>query len=232
MIIMQFLKSLKRILKDESGSATIIEATLVFPVVFFVIGFLIITSFYQLQKSALQSDAQRIALAFSKSKVIPEYNRFGRVISNQIDFESIPQSYPLHLSTTNNNLYRYLSTEFENEVHLKSQFRELIQDNAILAGPMMVCEMNCLNGFPNQSVIVTIKCQINFPGFLSYFNLPKINLMQVCGIASIVDSAEFVRNIDMTFDAVTYLKDQTQFGKEFSSFIYKIGRVIPNGSKE
>jgi hypothetical protein len=225
------LKSLKKILKDESGAATIIEATLVFPVVFFVIGFLIIASFYQLQKSALQSDAQRIALAFSKSKVIPEYNNFGRVISNKIDFESIPQTYP-HQSRYNNNLYRYLSTEIENEDLLNLQFRELIQDSALLAGPKMVCEMKCINGFPNQTIIVTIKCQINFPGFLSYFNLPKINLMQVTGIASIVDSAEFVRNIDMTCDAVTFLKDQTQFGKEFSSFIYKIGRVIPNGSKE
>lgn len=224
---LKILNSLKSSFKDESGAVSVVEAAYIFPIVFFILVFLIITSFYQLQKSSLQADAQRLSLAISKSKVDPEIIQLDGYISKHTDFKSLPQIYPLGKNHLVNNPYRYLSSNIENEKIIESQINNFVQKNAFLSGPKITCEVECLNGFPNQTIIVTFKSQINFPGFLTDLGLPKINLLHVSGVSNVKDPAEFVRNVDLSFDAIDILKENSKIGKNFRSFVNEIGKVIP-----
>ncbi|MDF2558062.1 MAG: hypothetical protein K0R71_1890 [Bacillales bacterium] len=224
---MKIIKYLKGVLSDDSGSVTIVEAVYIFPIVFFVIGFLILTSFYQLQKSSLLSDAQRIALTISRSKINPVFNQFDGNISNQIDFKSTPQTYPQDKPSSNYSPYRYLTSKIENIEMINKKLNELIHQNALLAGPKIDSEVKCVNGFPNQLIVVSFRSQIESPGFMVYLGLPKISLMHVTGTARIMDSTEYVRNVDLASDAIIFLKEKTKIGEDFRKYVSEIAKVIP-----
>ena len=56
---------------SESGSAQIIEMTLIFPIVLFVLGFLIYVGSYVLQSTAMYTEAQKIAVIAAREGRCP-----------------------------------------------------------------------------------------------------------------------------------------------------------------
>lgn len=56
---------------SESGSAQIIEMTLIFPIVLFVLGFLIYVGSYVLQSTAMYTEAQKIAVIAAREGQMP-----------------------------------------------------------------------------------------------------------------------------------------------------------------
>ena len=61
---------------SESGSAQIIEMTLIFPIVLFVLGFLIYVGSYVLQSTAMYTEAQKIAVIAAREGQMPGYENF------------------------------------------------------------------------------------------------------------------------------------------------------------
>ena len=74
---------------SESGSAQIIEMTLIFPIVLFVLGFLIYVGSYVLQSTAMYTEAQKIAVIAAREGQMPGYENFfaGTGITTKTDFD-------------------------------------------------------------------------------------------------------------------------------------------------
>ena len=128
---------------SESGSAQIIEMTLIFPIVLFVLGFLIYVGSYVLQSTAMYTEAQKIAVIAAREGQMPGYENFfaGTGITTKTDFDwsdgYMPGKDIINEVMKVHDPYRYWGKGFlkrENKTTMEKALRQLIAENSFLAG--------------------------------------------------------------------------------------------------
>lgn len=88
------MRRLGRIIADDRGAVQIIEASLVFPIVFLVVGFLIYLGSYTLQRVSMHNHAQKIAVITSREIAFPGYDELGAEKSSNADFNWVKGKKP------------------------------------------------------------------------------------------------------------------------------------------
>jgi len=166
--------------KDQSGVA-IVEATLVFPIVFFILVFLMMISFYLYQKVAVDSDVRRAAVMISHAKAFPD----GM-----------------------NSPYRYWTSNIDGISTMQLELDRLLETNQFFFSSNFTSKIACQNDSLSQQIIVHTNNQSQFPSFFQLIGLEKFFQTDVYTIAAVHDPAEFIRNVDIAFDFVHDLSEQ------------------------
>lgn len=229
--------------KKEEGAASVIEMTLIFPLVLMVMGFLIYTSSYVLQSVTMYNDAQRVAMAAAKEGAIPGYENLykGMGITTRADF-SYPEGSAPSAEIINNLMkvhkpYRFFGNSFLNDAKssLEANMKRLVNNHSFLSSTNVTCEITTSNSFLNQQVKVRVKKYISTPGFVRSIGMKDSLTMEVVATAVVGSPTEFIRNTDMLFDLKDYLFENLKIGgstinekiavykQKFSDMAAKIG---------
>lgn len=102
-------------IKDEKGAVPIVEATFIFPIVFFCMFFLIYIGMYILQSVLIYTQTQKVASIVSKSMAVTGYEKVGKHTADNVNFDFKDNKYFTQDSVNTiydekAKLYRYFYT--------------------------------------------------------------------------------------------------------------------------
>lgn len=195
--------------KDDTGASSVIEMTLIFPLVLFVMGFLIYMGSYVMQSVTIYNDAQRIAVAASREAGIPGYENLyqGAGVTSKADFNWPDNSAPaidvINALMSEHDPYRYWGSGFldSSEIStLEINLERLVADNSFLASSNVDCTITTSNNILSQQVQVRVIKYISAPQLFQVLGLADNISIDVTATAVVGDPAEFIRNTDMVFD--------------------------------
>lgn len=217
--------------KDDTGASSVIEMTLIFPLVLFVMGFLIYTGSYVMQSVTIYNDAQRIAVAASREAGIPGYENLyqGAGVTSKADFNwpdnSAPAISVINALMSEHDPYRYWGSGFldSSEIStLETNMERLVADNSFLASSNVDCTITTSNNILSQQVQVRVVKYISAPQLFQALGLADNISIDVTATAVVGDPAEFIRNTDMVFDLTEYMMDNLKIGSSGQTINEKI----------
>ncbi len=183
----------KKMEKRETGFL-VIEAAFVYPIVFFVIFFLIYMGNMFFLKSNIESSVNRVALMGA--------SYYGDTMLEQMESGGVPAVGSIDIQP-----YRYLNVFVNGEdcINGEEKLRAEIENTGFFAG--MLPRVTSINSRVNNYVIyhtyeVDVEYILQFPiRFLfaeDYYSIKSTAHAEV----PIVDNAEFIRNTDMVIDYI------------------------------
>jgi len=223
------MREIKKTAAEEAGAATIIEMTLIFPLVLLVMTFLLYTGFYIMQSVVLYNDAQRIAMAAAREAAIPGYSHLyqDKGVTSVADFEQTPPTDRASIGTVMkvHRLYRYWGNGFlpnEDKRRLEENMVKLAQDSAFVVGGDVRCTITPSNHFLNQQIQVRVVKEIEVPDLLEAIGVADDLNIDVTATAVVSDPAEFIRNSNMVFDLAEYAFNNLKIGKDGQTMSQKV----------
>lgn len=220
----------------------LVEATFIFPIVFFCMFFLIYIGMYILQSVLIYTQTQKVASIVSKSMAVTGYEKVGKHTADNVNFDFKDNKYFTQDSVNTiydekAKLYRYFypdpiagNSDIES---INSSLTSLIDNLSIISGGGVTCDINAKNYFINQTVSVTIKREGAIPEVFSYIGMDGVSSdITVTATAASCDGAEFVRNTDMVYDFVTFLSDRLHISDKISYLKEKVQGVFQEDAKE
>ncbi len=187
---------MKKILMDESGVMVIVEATFVFPIMFFVIFFLFFMGNMYFTKAYTDNLINQTAIKAAAMCADPNLDKISEKNSvNDIDFINQPYRYIFTGGSVNNAKERAKSIILDEENGLNTFFKGMEPQ---LNSSDLKIEFK--NNVVNYSLSVTAKYKISLP-WKFLFN-DEINVYTFTSRAEVpvTDAPEFIRNIDMAMD--------------------------------
>lgn len=202
---------------DESG-VMIIEATFIFPVVLFVLFFIIMTGNLYLQIARVDDIVTQAAIRGAKYIVNPKTEEMEETGSVPVE------AYRLEP-------YRYIFGDFsEIEAQITREVRSEIEEGGMnfFAG----MEPKVINGgepvaeyvshIVYSEFIVEVRYTIQFP--IPFWGMEELMEIEASSraVVSVNDSPEFIRNVDMVVDLVS----RTRLGEAISEAFETVNRFI------
>ncbi len=235
-------KEMQEACVEMNNGVPIVEATFIFPIVFFCMFFLIYIGMYILQSVLIYTQTQKVASIVSKSMAVTGYEKVGKHTADNVNFDFKDNKYFTQDSVNTiydekAKLYRYFypdpiagNSDIES---INSSLTSLIDNLSIISGGGVTCDINAKNYFINQTVSVTIKREGAIPEVFSYIGMDGVSSdITVTATAASCDGAEFVRNTDMVYDFVTFLSDRLHISDKISYLKEKVQGVFQEDAKE
>lgn len=188
---------LKNLIKSENGAAQIVEASIVFPVMFIVLIFLIYLGnayFIQSHINAIVIEKAVKGAAYCADPMLETIKEDGGIPSVK-DLELEPYRYILGgMNDIENKIAGEVYTEIENSK--ATLFKNMKPD--IVTPKTKIAKFN--NHLLYSTFSVEVECEINFPiKFLGQSTPPMITV-SCCSDVAVNDCGEFIRNVDMVID--------------------------------
>lgn len=226
--------------RSEDGAASVLEATIVFPLVFLVVVFLIFLGFTYAQQGLLQYNASRLASYIAKTIQYPGYDKIEDPFYNCSEVGVVTLS-EFDEAMKQNDPYRYLKGLFNQTYCLKKENYRKVSDEAVKemvpdylsehgilkpgkAAPSdppsdLFAEGKCVREKKDGTICVisadTSKVRVYLAQTFTFANFFRMigvggKTANISGLSTafINDSTEFVRNVDMVFDALNFLAEK------------------------
>ena len=226
-IKMKILKEMTKIKKthNEEG-ALVIEATFVFPIMFFIIFFLILMGNMYYLKAKIDSVVSQEAIRYASYYADP----MQKGIVDE-DF-AIPED----VSGTDNEtsyLYRYLLGETVEEAD-EDALTEKIEDTGFFSDMTPVDidieEHKFRNWIIYQTYVVEISYKLQFP-IKFIFQDENISLdMNSKDEVPVIDTPEFIRNVDMAVDYAEHTEVYSAGAAKYTEVYQKVHDFIAGDS--
>lgn len=210
------MKKIANVISDEDGSAQLVEAAIIYPIVFLFIFVLIYIGLFVLQFMTVSAYAQKIAMLASREVAYPGYIDLvsGDVYKTaaveadlgkdgNFDNKIVINFDPKQAKVA---AYRYWGgNALSNGGTFENILKEMTKKNSIIAPKGEVtAKVECKNYFVTQYVIATVSQPLmDFP-ILDFFGI-KTPTVSSSVQASVNDADELVRNVDFAADAVEVL---------------------------
>lgn len=235
--------------RSEKGAASVLEATIVFPLVFLIVVFLIFLGFTYAQQGLLQYNASRLALYIAKTIQYPGYEyiekpfysadaKVGTVLLEEFDTamkQNDPYRYFLGLfrgsdSTIAKNSSGIMATDYlSNHGMLKPGNITPSKPSSKMFDSEKTYTGNgtgtiCIISANTSKVSVYLAQTYTFATFFRMIGMGG-RTTNISGQSTtfINDSAEFIRNVDMVFDAANFLAQKLGIDvSKISEIIQKI----------
>ena len=207
-------------LKNEKGEA-VIEATLVYPIVFFIVGFIILFGLYEMQGVVEYSCAQYIASYTTKLITEPGYENYGEINDNDIDFKSV-NKFSNDGKKFSANMYRRINNNKISKDKMKEKLENMVNSSKLLKIDNTECTVNFKRSLLNTTIVVTVKDNIKMPNFLKYIGLGNNWSRSVTATSVVTDPAEFIRNLDMAQDVINYILDKLGLSGRIETLINNV----------
>jgi hypothetical protein len=212
------------ILRDTSGAA-VVEAAILFPIIFMVIAALVLLAIYMPQRAILQRATQYTATAIStaRSDVWIEYDGEGFTTPSKPAnvYDSLFKAF---VKGDESGVAEKSVKRLERKYTLLNTF-ENHDYSAQFADNGLTVSYDVLNLVIYKEVIVTATRRIPIPVDLSFVGFPKSLDITVSSTAVVQNGDEFVRNVDIVVDFVQYLDRKYHFGDELDKIFEGMRRV-------
>lgn len=208
---------IKKLIKDENGAAQMVEAAIIYPIVFLCLVFLIYMGLYILQYMSVSAYAQKVALLASREIAYPGYidmvDKDRKKYSNaalEADLSKSGNSFNGNISISFNpdeteiRAYRYWSSDplSGHEEPFENILKEMVRKNSIIGAKNDVtAEISSENYFVVQYVNVHLSQPLMDFAVLDFFGIESPTVA-VSVKASANDTDEFIRNTDFAVDAI------------------------------
>jgi len=206
--------------KSKKGEA-VIEASLVYPIVFFIVGFIILFGLYEMQGVLEYSCAQYIASYTTRLITEPGYEYYGEVNDSDIDFKSV-NKFSDDRSRFSAGIYRRINNNKVSKDKIKEKLEKVVNSSKLLKIDNTDCTVDFKRTLLNTTIVVTVKDSIEMPAFLKYIGLDNNWSRSVTATAVVTDPAEFIRNLDMAQDVVNYILDKLGISDKLEPLLEKV----------
>jgi len=189
---------IKAFIKEENGAATILEYTIILPLVMAIVFILIFTGHIQHQKAVLQAATERGTTLACRLIIDPNYKDIVTLDANndKNDIDKIHKNDP----------YRYLFRKSENMDEVEKYVRNIAISNTLFGENTIEVTAKSEAGIINK-VTVSAKQNYKVPVVLPAFELPDIVTIEAESMAYVNQPAEFIRNADFALQLVKPLVD-------------------------
>lgn len=230
---------MRKFIRDETGAALIVEATIIYPVVFLCVFFLIFVGLFFMQNAMLESSAQKMAVLAAKEVAYPGFLKLTS--SEDLTYANgaieaakglVPENVAgvKTVGEVKAHPYRYWSSDPLSS-DAKNTIKQLIVNNDdikfLIGSSDIEAQISCSNYVIAQYVTVTITQKVIDIGILGFFGIDAPTL-KATAVAPVNDADEFVRNMDFAKDAVNWLAsklgvDVSKIRSTIDSALSKVG---------
>lgn len=186
-------------MKNEKGAATLLEYTIVLPIVFAVVFMLLFVGFTMHQKAVMEAATQRSAIYVARTITDPSYENIvstdGKQDANDILSATITQESIV------NAPYRYLFSGSGSIPNSELSVADLIAKNQIFIDTTPTVTVKKEAGIFTR-VVVTATQEYKVPELIPGLDLPSILTVETQSIVYVNQPAEFIRNADYITDIV------------------------------
>lgn len=224
--------------KNEKG-AVMVEATIYMPLVLCTVMALLYLALFNMQEYMLMYQAQRVAAVVSREEAYLGYEEFGMGSNNEIDFSWGEGNIPSEGEVTSyykayhgrlRNLYRGIGRAFlggSARLDYNARFSDAARESTLIVlGNISNPEIQVDRGFLGTEIKVTIRHSLPVPGVLKYLNYEGGTTIRVAAYSYSVNPSEFVRNVDLAVDLVSYIMKKFGLGDSYSAFLEKTNKVL------
>lgn len=210
--------SVRTFLKGEKGYAELIEAAIIYPVVFLFLAFLIYIGLYIMQSMTVSSYAEKVALLAAREVAHPGYLEMfqdGENVFNNASVEAdAANGMPtITIKTDANGLdtraYRYWGNPLTDDSSkaYENILTEMVKNNSILSAGDVEATVQCENVILTQYINVTIEQKLMNFAVLEFFGIESPTI--ICQAkATVSDTDEFIRNIDFGCDGIKWVANK------------------------
>lgn len=193
---------MKRFFKEEKGSGTIIEYTIVFPIVMIIIGLLIFLGFVQFEKAVIVSAAQRGSIMSARMLADPHYAEVTGTTDPKKDYKDIGSIDMKSFSSDTSSPYRYIfdgSKDFDDG---QLRIEAIIAANSVFFKPETTVDVKKKNQFISKRIEVTITKRYKLFKFTDLLGMPDVGTIEYSIETESDNPVEFIRNVDLADDLV------------------------------
>lgn len=220
------MKFIKKLFHNEDGAYSLIQATIIYPVVFLFIFFVIYIGLYILHMITLASYAQKIAVLTAREVSSPGYSTIlsaDKYSSSAVEADlgkteegKSPFDGKVNIDNKVENIktrayrYWYSPLDDKSKKYYEGVLTTLVKNNSILNGDALnnvKVEIDCDNYFITQFINVSIEQKLMEFGVLTFFGIESPSV-KVSATTPVSDTDEIVRNTDFAVDAVEVLADK------------------------
>ncbi|MCL2099458.1 MAG: pilus assembly protein [Oscillospiraceae bacterium] len=199
--------NIKKFIKDTGGDA-VVEATFLFPIMILIFFALVLLSMYLPARASLQRATQQAAsvVADEKSDTWVLYDDAALSYGWKTDLPGVYMSV----------FQKFLTAEDEEKI--ENIVRST--DAAQFITPPGSLDVSCstVNYVIYKEITVTAVRTIPMPPALSFVGIPEEIIITVTSTATVQNSDEFIRNIDIITDVIGYFGlDISRMGELFSA---------------
>lgn len=212
-------------LKDESGSASVLEAAFVYPIVILMVTAMIFIGVYVLEVTLLDLRTQMTADMIAKNISFAGYDEVVDVY-NFTETADGPGKPAVNRAYDDMAPYRYLSVQ-KADSRYEDSVKEYVS-GLFFNSAATECNIEIKRQMFGRKVIVSVRRDVKMPGFFSLAGLSDNYRMSVSSSALTSDSAEFVRNTDLTVETVNFISEKTGVKDKFSDMRDKISEILKN----
>lgn len=226
---------MKKLLYSEKGAASLIEAIIIFPIVFLCIIFLLISGYTFIQRSILQSTADRISEYISKCIAYPGY---GDIVDPFYDKEVIAQNKNKTLderiatAMEESDPYRYVAGIFGlnsetkdipeaaekallEDDYLRSISFLVPNDDIIYSGVTSKNGYICIISANTSEITVTLAQHYVFANYFKMIGIGGTGQLLIGkSTSNVADVPEMVRLVDFSYDTIKMVFGMFEGGDE------------------
>lgn len=195
-------------LRDESGAALIVESSIVYPIVFVSILFLVMMSLIFVQKSILQSDAEKAAEYIARTITYDGYSDVMKLSIDGVEYNENLSKEDVDVLLTDEKLYDALARNTVDLKKYEKQVEEIASEHNFFRTNELDCSIQINNNVLNNSVTVTIKNQLQISDFFANFGFLDEFYYEVSAVATFGSPSEFVRDVKLVEDLGNMINGQ------------------------
>lgn len=128
------------------------------------------------------------------------------------------------------NLYRGIGRAFSGggaRLDYNARFSDAARESTLIVlGNISNPEIQVDRGFLGTEIKVTIRHSLPVPGVLKFLNYEGGTTLRVASYSYSVNPSEFVRNVDLAADLVSYIMKKFGLGDSYSAFLEKTNKVL------
>lgn len=219
----------------NSSGAIIVEATIYFPIVLFVVMALIYLALFKLQESVVAYAVQRTAAEGAIVVSNPGYERLGDYSSIHVDLSELPDAqdvanYYENFHSRATVLYREFggpdSWLGDSEEKVRAILLESVQETSILPGMQATdVDVTVRRSLLGTTVTATVTYTSLPVKLLEYFGLDSTLTLTESATAKSFYAPDLIRHIDLGCDAVEALANYFGFGDTISNFTSNFSKI-------
>ncbi len=237
---------MRKIWRDERGAALIVEAVILYPIVFLCVFFLIFIGLFFIQNSMLEACAQKVAIVTAKEVAYPGFldvTGMEAYSDGAVELKRLSKEYDNASAITvefdtgavDAQAYRYWSSDPLSayakgrivEIITEASKKGLVYSQSLIGKKNIEAKVSCTNHVIAQYVKVEITQEVMDIGVLKYFGISNPTI-KATAMAAVNDTDELARNADFVKYAINWLLkkigiDLSSLRKTVTNALGKIG---------
>lgn len=220
-----------------------VEASIYMPLVLCTVMALLYLALFNMQEYMMMYQAQRVSAVAAREEAYLGYEEFGMGEGNEIDFSwgegnlpsanTVSSYYEAYFDRVS-SIYREMGTALSisgvmdaDSSGYTARFADAARQSALIAlGTISAPEVEIAPGFWGTDITVTITHSLPIPKVLQYLGYRSEATIRIAAYSYSVNPSEFVRNVDLAVDLVSYIMEKCGLSQSYENFLDKTDEVL------